>query len=47
MHAKNLQNTWNYDLDKDLDAKLNIVSQYFQWPLLLMWFNFNPSMDKW
>ena len=26
-------------------TKQSITKQY-QWPLLLTWFNFNPSMDK-
>ena len=24
----------------------NLVITYIQWPLLLTWINFNPSMDK-
>ena len=25
---------------------VSVGSNYYQWPLLLTWFNFNPSMDK-
>ena len=27
-------------------AQIYVVIQRQQWPLLLTWFNFNPSMDK-
>ena len=27
-------------------AHYDVIVMYHQWPLLLTWFNFNPSMDK-
>ena len=33
-------------LDLNLENIREIYNQVHQWPLLLTWFNFNPSMDK-
>ena len=32
--------------DFDLDGEWGEEEEEVQWPLLLTWFNFNPSMDK-
>ena len=31
---------------KTLKLHITVPSSSDQWPLLLTWFNFNPSMDK-
>ena len=32
--------------DSDIFLVVDISMDFYKWPLLLTWFNFNPSMDK-
>ena len=58
VHGANMGHTWVVSVPgwphvgpiniaiKVLKHGFSKVSAYLQWPLLLTWFNFNPSMNK-
>ena len=45
-HDKQLRHRWFQCRSGNLIVTYLAPSHYHQWPLLLTWFNFNPSMDK-